>query len=136
MEIRMLRLTEPNPDNRYSTFKNQLETKYDFDPPEFKQIFESNKETVMQFVEKELRDYINNDDLCNDLEGMFPRRSMLTGEWYVSSVYFEDHFLSIETAFLGTDLGYRDDYLGLEAVFIYDSETGKFIFDGINSSAL
>ena len=77
-----------------------------------------------------------NDDLCNDEEGMFPKRSVLTGEWYIRSVSFEDDILSIETALLGTDLGYPDDYLGLELIFIYDDESKEFAFDGINSSAL
>ena len=92
--------------------------------------------TLLQISEDEIRDYINNDDLCNDEEGMFPKRSMLSGEWYIRSVSFEDDILSIETALLGTDLGYPDDYLGLELIFIYDDESKEFDFDGINSSAL
>ena len=30
------------------------------------------------------------DLLCGDEEGMFPKRSVLTGEWYIRSVSFED----------------------------------------------
>ena len=96
----------------------------------------NSQRTLLQISEDEIRDYINNDDLCNDEEGMFPKRSVLTGEWYIRSVSFEDDILSIETALLGTDLGYPDDYLGLELIFIYDDESKEFAFDGINSSAL
>jgi hypothetical protein len=90
----------------------------------------------LQIAADEILDYISNDDLCNDDEDMFPRRSVLTGEWYIRSVTFEDNMLSIETALLGTDLGYPDDYLGLELIFMYDEELNEFAFDGINSSAL
>ena len=45
-------------------------------------------------------------------------------------------YLSINTAFIGTDLGYKDDYLGLEVHLYYDSRTESFIFNGIDSYAL
>ena len=125
MNLKMIRLSKPNPDNLFSNYENQLEPQYFFTSSVSKTLFED-----------EIRDYINNDDLCNDEEGMFPKRSVLTGEWYIRSVSFEDDILSIETALLGTDLGYPDDYLGLELIFIYDDESKEFAFDGINSSAL
>ena len=78
-----------------------------------------------------------NENLCNDDEDMFPRKNFLTGEWYISEIDFDDtDYLSINTAFIGTDLGYKDDYLGLEVHLYYDEETAEFIFDGIDSSAL
>lgn len=61
----------------------------------------------------------------------------MTGEWYLSEVNFEeDSFLSIQVAFLGIDLGYPDDYLGLDVVFEYDAENDQFILDGVNSSSI
>ena len=136
MQLKMIHLPKPNPDNKYSTYKNQLEPQYSFSDSDSRALFEINKESLLQITEREIQDYINNDDLCNDEEGMFPKRSELTGEWYISSVLFEEDTLSIETALLGTDLGYKDDYLGLEVIFIYDEELNEFSFDGINSSAL
>ena len=136
MNLKMIRLSKPNPDNLFSIYENQLEPQYFFTSSVSKTLFENSQRTLLQISEDEIRDYINNDDLCNDEEGMFPKRSVLTGEWYIRSVSFEDDILSIETALLGTDLGYPDDYLGLELIFIYDDESKEFAFDGINSSAL
>ena len=136
MQLKMIRLSKPNPDNNYSNYENQLEPQYFFDDADSRSLFENNKDYLLQTAEDEITNYINDDDLCNDEEGMFPKRSWLTGEWYIRSVSFEDDILSIETALLGTDLGYKDDYLGLEVIFTYDHETNEFAFDGINSSAL
>lgn len=30
----------------------------------------------------------------------------------------------------------RDDYLGIEALFIYDSDQGEFGFDGLNTDEI
>ena len=136
MQLKMIRLSKPNPDNNYSNYENQLEPQYFFDDADSRSLFENNKDYLLQTAEDEITNYINDDDLCNDEEGMFPKRSWLTGEWYIRSVSFEDDILSIATALLGTDLGYKDDYLGLEVIFTYDHETNEFAFDGINSSAL
>lgn len=90
----------------------------------------------MNRVGEELENYINDDDLCNDDERMFPKPSTLTGEWYLKEVSSEDDILFIQTAQLGTDTGKKDDYLGLEVTFTYDSDEDAFDFDGINSEAL
>ena len=108
MNLKMIRLSKPNPDNLFSNYENQLEPQYFFTSSVSKTLFENSQRTLLQISEDEIRDYINNDDLCNDEEGMFPKRSVLTGEWYIRSVSFEDDILSIETALLGTDLGYPD----------------------------
>ena len=136
MQLKLIHLSKSNPDNQYSNYENQLEPQYFFPDSESRALFENNKVSLLQISEDEILDYINNDDLCNDDEEMFPKRSVLTGEWYIRSVSFEDDILSVETALLGTDLGYPDDYLGLELIFIYDDELKEFAFDGINSSAL
>ena len=60
----------------------------------------------------------------------------MTGEWYLGTIYMNEDYLSIETRFVGTDTGKRDDYLELEVCFYYDEEKGNWLFDGINSAAL
>ena len=32
--------------------------------------------------------------------------------------------------------GEKDDYLGIEALFVYDSDRGEFCFDGLNTDAI
>ncbi len=33
-------------------------------------------------------------------------------------------------------MGENDDYLGIEALFIYDSDQGELCFDGLNTDAI
>ena len=79
MQLKMIILSKPNPDNKYSNYENQLEPQYFFPDSDSRALFESNKDSILQIVEDEIRDYIDNDDLCNDSEEMFPKRSYLTG---------------------------------------------------------
>lgn len=137
LEIKRIFLTKPNPNNEYSDYENQLQTRIVFGNPELEMLFKAQEDNIMEIVEKEIKDYVNCDDLCNDEEDMFPRRCFLTGEWYVREIIFEDvDYLNICTAFLGTDWGYKTDYLGLDVCFYYEKETGTFRFDGVNSEAL
>lgn len=136
-EIKRIFLTKPNPNNERSYYENQLQTRVVFGNPELEMLFKAQEDNIMKIVEKEIKDYVNCDDLCNDEEDMFPRRYFLTGEWYLREINFQDvDFLSIQTAFLGTDLGYKDDYLGLEVCFSYEEDSGIFRLDGVNSEAL
>lgn len=136
MRLKMIRLSKPNPENLFSNYENQLETQYSFSTSDARALFERSKDALLQIVEDEIRNYIEDDDLCSDEEGMFPKRSVLTGEWYLRAVAFEDGVLRMETALLGTDLGYKDDYFGLDLFFRLDDEQNGFVFDWINSSAL
>lgn len=137
IEIKQIFLTKPNRNNDYSSYENQLQTRSIFGNHELEELFKKNKDKIMERVENEIEDYVNCDDLCNDEEDMFPQRCMLTGEWYISEINFEDvNFLRICTSFIGTDLGYKDDYLGLEVVFYYDADSKVFRFDGVNSESL
>lgn len=33
-------------------------------------------------------------------------------------------------------MGEKDDYLGIEALFIYDPDQGEFFFDSLNADAI
>ena len=100
----------------------------------------------MAIVDKEITAYLEEEDLCNDGEGMFPRRCEMTGEWYVADVYLTEEdgqvYGNIMTHFLGyyPDSCARmpiDDYLGLEVWLEYDRDRKVFCFDGsVNSSAI
>ncbi|MBR0483432.1 MAG: hypothetical protein IJJ69_01465 [Oscillospiraceae bacterium] len=139
-ELKQIFSTLPNPENQYVTYQNFLHPRREFHTPDAEKLFESRQKEIMQMVRTALSDYLNDENLCNDEENMFPRKSFLTGEWYVHELASFDNepefIFSVRTAFLGTDLGYPDDYLGLEVNLYYDRETGKFELDGINSEAL
>lgn len=137
LDIKQIFLKNPNTDNEYVYYENQLQPRIIFCNDEIERLYRSHQKEIMAVVEKELYDYINCDDLCNDDEDMFPRRCELTGEWYISEINFEDKdFLSIRTAFLSMNHGEKEDYLGLEVCFGYNEESDKFEFDGINSECI
>lgn len=96
MNLKMIRLSKPNPDNLFSNYENQLEPQYFFTSSVSKTLFENSQRTLLQISEDEIRNYINNDDLCNDEEGMFPKRSVLTGEWYIRSVSLKMIFFRLK----------------------------------------
>lgn len=137
LELTQVNLPNPNSDNHYVTYENQLQPQVRFGDDKLKSLFKKHEEELMAIVEKEITEYVNCDDLCCHEDGMFPKRSVLTGEWYLRAVSFSElSFLSIETAFLGTDLGWKDDYLGLEVSFFYDEEKQGFVLNGVDSSSI
>ena len=136
IEIRRIYLPKPNDKNEYVTYEKQLQPRYNFNDEKRETLFRAKEDEFMKIVEEEIAEYVNCEDLCNDESGMFPQPKFMTGEWYLREVCFTDHYLGISVAFLGTDLGYPDDYLGLEVVFHYDKEENQFVFDGINSASI
>ena len=139
-ELKQIFSTLPNPENQYVTYQDFRSPRRSFHDAYAERLFAVHQEEIMQTVSKALSDYLHDEDLCSDAEDMFPRRCFLTGEWYVRELASFDNepevFFSVQTAFLGTDLGYPDDYLGLEVLLYYDEETGRFAPDSINSEAL
>ena len=137
LELTQLFNPIPNENNDYVTYINQLTPRCIFNDSKLEQLFEKHKVSIMKIVETEIFEYVNDDFLCNDMENMFPRKCYLTGEWYVSEFYFgKIGYLSVNTAFVGTDLSYKDDYLGLEVILHYDEDADEFCYDTINSQAL
>ena len=61
MNLKMIRLSKPNPDNLFSNYENQLEPQYFFTSSVSKTLFENSQRTLLQISEDEIRDYINND---------------------------------------------------------------------------
>lgn len=137
MKLKQLFFDVPNENNDYVSYENQLKTRRIFNSDELENLFYEHYDFIMAIVEAVITDYINCEELCNDDEDMFPKKRFLTGEWYVSETDFEDtDYLAVRTAFIGTDLGYKDDYFGLEVILHYDKETEEFIFDEANGHTL
>lgn len=138
MELTRIDLPNVNEKNQYCTWLNQLQPRKSFGDSEMEELFNANEADIMAMVEEAVSEYINDDDLCNDDEGFFPRRCELTGEWYVREIYFKDgEELSVMTALLGSWPQGKGDYLGLDVFLRYDEESGKFIFEGdVNQSVI
>lgn len=137
LKIKHIYLDKPNINNEYVTYENQLQPRCVFENDKLKNLFKTHESHIVKTVEKEVLEYLNDEDYCNDDEDMFPKRKYLTGEWYLREINFEDiDYLSIQMAFLGTDLGYKDDYLGIEVIFYYDENLKQFIFDGLNTECI
>ena len=71
MEIKRIFLTKPNVNNKYCSLENQLQTRVIFGNNKLKTLFEANKKNIMETVEKEIKYYVNCDNLCNDNENFF-----------------------------------------------------------------
>lgn len=136
MQLKRIFLPEPNPDNLYSNYDNQLGPKLSFDSPDAKEIFDRNQDAIFAIVEAEILAYVTDDDLCNDDEDMFPKRSVMSGEWYVQSVTSENEMVWIETALLEDTPEYRGDYLGLCVSLRYDRQSGEFTVCGVDSASI
>lgn len=120
--------------NEYVNYDNKLSPRIVLETGEHKKIFKENESGLLEIVRNEIHEYVNDPMLCCDDEGMFPKPSMMTGEWYISNIYFVDDFLEIETHFVGIATGKKDDYLGLDVNFTY--KDGKFVLNGVDSQSI
>lgn len=137
MELTRIYLPKPNPENEYVSYEKQLQPRMDFENAELEKLFYAHEAEIMALVEREITDYVNCDDCCNDDENMFPKRKCLTGEWYLEGVSFsENGRLGVDTAFLSEVTGAKDDYLGLEVILFYDDDTQEFLVHGVDSSSI
>lgn len=137
LELKRIYFENPNTNNDYVDYENQLQPRRVFENPELEKLFSKHETELMSIAEKEMMEYLNDDDVCNDADDSFPQKKYITGEWYVSEICFEEEdYLSIETAFIGTDTGEKSDYFSIEVGFSFDEESCEFEFDGLNVEAL
>lgn len=137
IELKRIYFNNTNTDNDYVNYENQLQPRRVFENSELEKLFKEHESELMNIAEMEMNGYLNDDDICNDEECSFPQKKYITGEWYVSEICFEEEdYLSIETAFIGTDTGEKADYFSIEVMFSFDEESCEFEFDGLNVEAL
>ena len=148
MSWKLKQIFLPNPylADEYPNYENQLQPRMRFADPELWLLFEQHEAAIMGIVVREITAYLADESVCNDEEDMFPRRSEMTGEWYVGEIELfkkeERIWGSVFTRFLGyyPEPCARlpvDDYLGLEVWITYDPEQQAFLFDGgLDSSSI
>ena len=136
MQLKQIVFKKENINNEYVTYENALKPKIVFSNNKLRDLFDNISEELFLKIDKLLEEYLNNEELCNNDDGFFPLPKYMTGEWYLSKIYMDEDYLSVETCFIGTDTGKKDDYLGLEVCFYFDKEKGIWLFDSINSVAL
>lgn len=136
MQLKQIVFTKENINNEYVTYENALKPKIVFSNNKLRDLFDNISEELFLKIDKLLEEYLNNEELCNNDDGFFPQPKYMTGEWYLSKIYMDEDYLSVETCFIGTDTGKKDDYLGLEVCFYFDKEKGIWLFDSMNSVAL
>lgn len=146
LNLKQLIMPNPNPENEYTNYEKQLLPRVDVDNSELNVLFEKHEDRIMAIVRKEIADYLADESLCNDEDGMFPRRSELTGEWYVGDIFLTEEEGRIWGSVLTRFLGFNkapcarmpvDDYLGLEVWIKYDRERQEFVFDdSVDSSSI
>lgn len=136
MQLKQIVFKKENINNEYVTYENALKPKIVFSNNKLRDLFDNISEELFLKIDKLLEEYLNNEELCNNDDGFFPQPKYMTGEWYLSKIYMDEDYLSVETCFIGTDTGKKDDYLGLEVCFYFDKEKGIWLFDSMNSVAL
>ena len=52
MNLKMIRLSKPNPDNLFSNYENQLEPQYFFTSSVSKTLFENSQRTLLQISDR------------------------------------------------------------------------------------
>lgn len=141
LELKQIFLPNPNTNNVHVTYENKLQPRIVFGDLSLKALFEKHNAEILKNIVREITDYVNDENVCNDDIDMFPRNCEMTSEWYIGDIYFKNFdYLSIMTRFLGFQPNSKrmpvDDYLGLEVHFSYDEDQDKFIFNGIDSSCI
>lgn len=141
LKLKQIFLPNANTNNVHVTYEDKLQPCMVFEDLALKSLFEKHNDEIFKSIVRELTDYVNDENVCNDNIDMFPRPCEMTGEWYIGEICFEEFdYLSVMTRFLGLYPNSKrapiDDYLGLEVLFFYDEDQDKFIFDGINSSCI
>ena len=136
MNLTQIIFNKENTDNTYINYESALMPRVNFENDELQNIYNENQYKILQYVDELITEYINDEELCCDDEGFFPKPKYLTGEWYVASIYMTKQYLSICTHLLGNDTGKTDDYLGLEISFLFNTEKNIWELSGIDSEAL
>lgn len=98
---------------------------------------------ILSIVQKELVQYVNDDNLCfNDTENSFPIRSRLTGSYYIDTVSYSNHVhpngfqIMISTRLTEHSVEGETDYLGLEITLFTKSVNDIFEVWGIDSHSI
>ena len=136
MELKQIIFQKENTNNEHVTYEKALKPKLVFANDELRNLFENIRGELFAQIDKLLKEYLDDEELCNNEDDFFPQPKYMTGEWYLGSIYMEKDYLSVWTRFVGTDTGKIDDYLELEVCFYYDEKKDEWLFDGINSAAL
>ncbi|SKA12072.1 hypothetical protein SAMN02745174_02612 [Cetobacterium ceti] len=133
----------PNLENTYTDYNRKLQPKMDFESEYLKEFYLTHKDNLIETTIKKCEEYLDMDDWME--EETFPRIKDLTGEWYLASVIMRNEDKKIVVQLYLHFLGYYsnnciqkeiDDYLGMEAWFVYDPTEKTFSFDGFNTDAI
>lgn len=143
LAFREIIMTHPNPRNEYVTYGRKLQPETHFESDDLKKLYLDHRRDLIERAIGECAEYLSADDWMD--EGVFPCVKEMTGEWYLASVDVREEdgevMAQIHLHFLGccsdeSVSGERNDYLGIEALFIYDSDQGEFGFDGLNTDEI
>lgn len=133
----------PNLENTYTDYDRKLQPKIDFESAALTEFYLKHRVELIETTIKNCEEYLDADDWME--EETFPRIKDLTGEWYLASVSAQNQDKKIMVQLYLHFLGYYsrecgrkvvDDYLGMEAWFVYDPVQKTFSFDGFDTDAI
>lgn len=143
LTFREIAMPHPNPRNEYVTYGRKLQPETNFESDDLEKLYLNHRKDLIERAIEECAEYLSAEDWID--EDVFPCVREMTGEWYLASVDVRDEdgevMAQIYLHFLGRCSegpmsGEKDDYLGIEALFIYDPDRGDFCFDGLNTDAI
>lgn len=141
--FREIAMPHPNPRNEYVTYGRRLQPEMNFESDDLERLYLDHRKGLIETAIEECAEYLDADDWMD--EDVFPCVKEMTGEWYLASVDVRreggEAMAQIYLHFLGrcseeSMSGEKDDYLGIEALFVYDSDRGEFGLDGLNTDAI
>ena len=143
LKFKEIVMSYPNLENTYTDYDRKLQPQINFESEDLKKFYLDHKEELIETTIKKCKEYLDADDWME--EETFPRIKDLTGEWYLASVTVRNQDKEIIVQLYLHFLGYYpivcarkeiDDYLGMEAWFVYDPVQKTFSFDGFNTDAI
>jgi hypothetical protein len=149
IKLNFLHFAGENPANVYASLENRVAPRKEYDSVAAEEInqLDGHSEALYAVVARELERYVNDDTLCS-IDGMFPERKRLTGNYYMVSEYYsrdaaaDTYKIAIQAALTEAFVGgvvtspVEMDYLGLEVWLGFDPVSGMVEVHGVDSSSI
>ncbi len=110
-----------------------------FDDDECRAIWDNNKARFIEIANDIVHELFNDPYVCDDSEDSYPRKSIVTGEWYVGQVssFKQDGKILVlfECRCLGHGKNGAEDYYGINQWFEQD-ENGEWVSSSYDTEAI
>ena len=110
-----------------------------FDDDECRAVWENNRERFIALADETVHELFNAPYVCDDSEDSYPRKSVVTGEWYVGKVSSRKNdgeiYFHMQSRCLGRGKNGAGDYYGITHWFERD-ENGEWVYSSYDTEAI